>query len=41
MDDGSHLDPAHQKIYLINCLLALAAPLAGHPVALQQAKQLQ
>eukprot|EP00887_Chlorella_sp_A99_P005804 scaffold1.g5804.t1 len=40
VDDGSHLDPTHQSIFVINCLLALAAPLAGRPCALAQAQQL-
>jgi len=33
LDDGSHLDPADQKIYLINCFHALQRPLLGHSCA--------
>lgn len=41
VDEGAHLDPTDQRVYLVNCLYALAAPLAGHECALGQARQLQ
>ena len=41
VDEGSHLDPTDQRVYLVNCLFVLASPLAGHECALAQAQQLQ
>ena len=41
VDEGSHLDPTDQRVFLVNCLFTLAAPLAGHECALAQAQQLQ
>jgi hypothetical protein len=41
VDEGSHLDPSDQRVFMVNCLFALAAPLAGHECALAQAQQLQ
>lgn len=40
VDEGSHLDPTDQRVYLVNCLFVLASPLAGHECALAQAQQL-
>ncbi|KAI3423947.1 hypothetical protein D9Q98_009781 [Chlorella vulgaris] len=40
VDEGSHLDPTDQRVFMVNCLFALAAPLAGHECALAQAQQL-
>lgn len=36
LDDGSHLNPADQSIYVINCLLSLQAPLVNHKCAEEQ-----
>jgi hypothetical protein len=30
LDDGAHLDPADQRVYVLNCLHALQTPLVGH-----------
>ncbi|PSC76084.1 Conserved oligomeric Golgi complex subunit 6 [Micractinium conductrix] len=40
VDEGAHLDPTDQRVFLVNCLFALAAPLAGHECALKQAQAL-
>ncbi|KAL4421302.1 hypothetical protein ABPG75_010593 [Micractinium tetrahymenae] len=40
VDEGAHLDPTDQRVYLVNCLFLLAAPLAGHECALAQARKL-
>lgn len=40
LDEGSHLDPSDQSIYVINCLYALHTPLVGHACAAERAKQL-
>ncbi|KAI7838109.1 hypothetical protein COHA_008117 [Chlorella ohadii] len=40
VDEGSHLDPTDQRVYLVNCLFTLASPLAGHECALAQAQRL-
>ena len=41
VDEGSHLDPTDQRVFMVNCLFVLASPLAGHECALAQAQQLQ
>lgn len=41
VDEGSHLDPSDQHVYLANCLHALQAPLVGHACAAQHAQQLR
>lgn len=41
VDEGAHLDPTDQRVFLVNCLFTLAAPLAGRECALAQAQQLQ
>ncbi|KAL4424572.1 hypothetical protein ABPG77_009156 [Micractinium sp. CCAP 211/92] len=40
VDEGAHLDPTDQRVYLVNCLFLLAAPLAGHERAMAQARSL-
>lgn len=40
LDDGSHLDPSAQKVYMINCLHALQRPLQGHQCAFRQVEML-
>ncbi|PRW32513.1 Conserved oligomeric Golgi complex subunit 6 isoform A [Chlorella sorokiniana] len=40
VDEGSHLDPTDQRVFMVNCLFTLAAPLAGHECALAQAQRL-
>lgn len=40
VDDGAHLDPADQRIYVINCLYALQRPLLGHACAAQRLEAL-
>ena len=41
VDEGSHLDPTDQRVFMVNCLFTLASPLAGHECALAQAQRLQ
>lgn len=36
LDDGSHLNPADQSVYVINCLLSLQVPLVNHKCAEEQ-----
>jgi hypothetical protein len=33
LDDGAHLNPTDARVYVLNCLAALRAPLAGRPAA--------
>ncbi|KDD75954.1 Conserved oligomeric complex COG6 protein, partial [Helicosporidium sp. ATCC 50920] len=33
VDEGGHLDPAGRRVYMLNCLSTLMAPLEGHAVA--------
>lgn len=40
VDEGSHLDPTDQQVFMVNCLFALQAPLVGHPCAAQLAHHL-
>jgi conserved oligomeric Golgi complex subunit 6 len=40
VDDGSHLDPTDQKVYVINCLHELQRPLLGHACAVKRAEVL-
>lgn len=41
LDDGSHLHPADQYIYQINCIQALQRPLLGHVCASNYASSLK
>ncbi len=41
LDDGSHMDPSDQHIYMINCLHELQRPLLGHACASTQILSLQ
>ncbi|KAL4547594.1 hypothetical protein Ndes2526B_g06835 [Nannochloris sp. 'desiccata'] len=41
LDDGSHMDPSDQHIYMINCLHELQRPLLGHACASRQMVSLQ
>lgn len=41
LDDGSHMDPSDQHIYMINCFHELQRPLLGHPCASRQMVSLQ
>jgi len=41
LDDGSHMDPSDQHIYMINCLHELQRPLLGHACASGQMVSLQ
>ena len=41
VDEGSHLAPSDQRVFLVNCLVALHAPLAGHAAAAEQAQALR
>ncbi len=41
LDDGSHMDPSDQHIYMINCLHELQRPLLGHACASKQITALQ
>jgi conserved oligomeric Golgi complex subunit 6 len=41
LDDGSHMDPSDQHIYMINCLHELQRPLLGHACASKQMVSLQ
>jgi hypothetical protein len=40
LDDGAHMDPADQRVYVLNCLQALRAPLEGHACAAARLEQL-
>lgn len=41
LDDGSHMDPADQQIFVINCLNELQRPLLGHSCAAHRLQALR
>ena len=41
LDDGSHMDPSDQHIFMVNCLCELQRPLLGHPCAVPRLHMLR